>query len=513
MTTTPPSNVFPIQGGAKARPKKQKSAPTIISADLRANFEIGLDEVGQGWAVPITGPPIARQLTQSGPLNRLLTARYEATKGAAAGPSAAVPAINNALSRAEEEGLELDPSLRVAQSGRDVFVDLGLPDGSAICITPEGWSIALPPSNVVWKRTKLGRPLPLPVRGKNDHQAFVTKLREHLPPLGDDDLALALAWMVHSWLSLLSCPILVVRGPGGAAKTTAVKRLTSLVDPIHSLLAPPKDEEQWDINASGSRVLAFDNLGGIPRWLSDCLCRAVTGSASVKRALFTDSELSILANRRAVVLTGIDLGSLVSDLTQRLVVISLDPIDDEKRKTEAKVDAAWESDRPSLEGMWLDFFVAVLTKREELAGEIEHLPRMADYGLTLRAVDELLGTKAAERYASLGEELQVEVAEGDAVVQALVGFLAGLTSHTWEGALSDLLALITPAHPDKFWPTGPRGLSGRLTKAHQALQSVGITAVKPNESWKRDWTLAWVPPTPPAPAPAEATTGDDNFDL
>jgi multidrug resistance efflux pump len=44
------------------------------------------------------------------------------------------------------------------------------------------------------------------------------------------------------------------------------------------------------IAANNGYVLAFDNLSGLPSWLSDALCRLATGSSFAVRQLYTDDE-------------------------------------------------------------------------------------------------------------------------------------------------------------------------------------------------------------------------------
>src|SRR5262249_31150465 len=47
------------------------------------------------------------------------------------------------------------------------------------------------------------------------------------------------------------------------------------------------------IAASNGHVLAFDNLSGVPPWLSDTLCRLTSGGAFSTRRLFTDHFLRL----------------------------------------------------------------------------------------------------------------------------------------------------------------------------------------------------------------------------
>jgi len=45
-------------------------------------------------------------------------------------------------------------------------------------------------------------------------------------------------------------------------------------------------------------VPVFDNLSRMPDWMVDSFCRAVTGAASEKRALYTDGDSVLLSFRR-----------------------------------------------------------------------------------------------------------------------------------------------------------------------------------------------------------------------
>ncbi|MGH4021807.1 MAG: hypothetical protein ACRDT0_21745 [Pseudonocardiaceae bacterium] len=104
---------------------------------------------------------------------------------------------------------------------------------------------------------------------------------------------------------------------------------------------PPRDADSWTTAAASSWVVALDNLSTVPEWLSDSLCRASTGEGDVRRRLYTDGELHVIAFRRVVVANGIDLGSLRGDLADRLVTVQLDRIGDEARREDVEVASEW----------------------------------------------------------------------------------------------------------------------------------------------------------------------------
>jgi hypothetical protein len=57
------------------------------------------------------------------------------------------------------------------------------------------------------------------------------------------------------------------------------------------------------IAASNGHVLAFDNLSGLPPWLSDTLCRLTSGGAFSTRRLFTDQDEILFAAARPIIST------------------------------------------------------------------------------------------------------------------------------------------------------------------------------------------------------------------
>jgi hypothetical protein len=60
------------------------------------------------------------------------------------------------------------------------------------------------------------------------------------------------------------------------------------------------------IAANNSHVLAFDNVSGLPGWLSDALCRLASGGSLSVRQLYTDDEEVLFQAARPVVINGIE---------------------------------------------------------------------------------------------------------------------------------------------------------------------------------------------------------------
>ena len=108
------------------------------------------------------------------------------------------------------------------------------------------------------------------------------------------------------------------------------------------------------ISAINSWMLVFDNLSGMPHWLSDSFCRLSTGGGISNRELYTNGEEFILDAMRPVILNGIDSLPSAPDLADRSLIFNLPQIPDEDRRPEKRFWADFEKARPRILGALLD---------------------------------------------------------------------------------------------------------------------------------------------------------------
>jgi hypothetical protein len=81
---------------------------------------------------------------------------------------------------------------------------------------------------------------------------------------------LVVAWLLGALRAGGPYPVLAIAGEQGSAKTVLSKLLRAVIDPsVAPVRALPRDERELFIAASNGHVLAFDNLSGLPPWLSD----------------------------------------------------------------------------------------------------------------------------------------------------------------------------------------------------------------------------------------------------
>ena len=90
---------------------------------------------------------------------------------------------------------------------------------------------------------------------------------------------------------------------------------------------------------SHNYIAYYDNVSVIQDWISDLLCRAVTGSSFSKRALWTNDDDFYYNFKRIIGINGIDLAATKADLLDRSIIIQTERID---KKDRVKIEKIWE---------------------------------------------------------------------------------------------------------------------------------------------------------------------------
>jgi hypothetical protein len=342
----------------------------------------------------------------------------------------------------------------------------------------------------------------------------------------DDSWPLVVGWLVAALIPTIPHPLLMLGGEQGTGKSTAARLLVGLVDPSPApLRSEPREPRQWAISAAGSWLVALDNVSHLPAWLCDALCKAVTGDGWIDRRLFTDSDLAVLAFKRCLIITSIDPGAMRGDLGDRLALVDLERIPDRQRRTEAELEAAYQTARPRLLGALLSALSRTLAALPNV--RLDALPRMADFARVLAALDaacpELTGGRALQLFAGQRQRIAGEVVDSDLVAAAVVRLIE--SRGRWSGTAAELLDALTPLgsdgrpRPPKGWPASARGMSGHLRRVTPALRAVGIEVTIPQtrtsggriirvEKAGAEPSLQ-SPPSPDAPGGAESGIGSD----
>jgi len=263
---------------------------------------------------------------------------------------------------------------------------------------------------------------------------------------------------------------LAIAGEQGSAKTVLSKLLRALIDPsVAPVRALPRDERELFIAASNGHVLAFDNLSGLPPWLSDTLCRLTSGGAFSTRRLFTDQDEILFAAARPIILNGIEEVITRPDLADRAILLMLAPIAERQRRPETALWREFELARPRILGALLDAAAHGLQMLPQV--DPKRLPRMADFALWVAACEGAFrpaGTLETA-YSNNRRDAIENIVDADPV-PACVRELMADRAH-WTGSASDLLRAGTNV---AGWPKNPHALAGRLRRAQTFLRTLGI---------------------------------------
>ncbi len=469
--------------------KVKTTQATVLAELAQRHFTFHRTTDGKVYAVPLDGRNVAHFANGTPPLSDTLAHLYLKAKGRVPSAQARADAVA-ALKGGTYDHDPEDVALRVARPRPDrIVVDLGTHDGHAVVIRPGRWDV-VERSPVTFRRSALTNPLPYPSEMAGD-----LGLLGGLLNVSDDDWQMIVAWLVAAVIEDVPHPILFLLAEQGCGKTFATKLLSATVDPSKAPeRVAPTSGDDWAVSASGSWIVPLGNLSGIQPWLSDALCRAVTGDGFVRRALYSDDGLSVMVFRRPIVLNGIDLGNLRGDLSDRLLRITLQPLDPTSRRTEAELDEAFSEAHGRILGGLFDLVADVLEVLPDVT--VTELPRLADFGRICAALDLITGWNTLGRFMGQADELAQAVVDSDPVALAIVDLID--SDGDWQGKAGELLKRLTPDRLPRDWPTTPEALSSAIRRAAPTLRRIGIGHRKGTGVSRRTHYL-WRLPTETSP--------------
>ena len=402
---------------------------------------------------------------------RWLTHRFfEETQGAPSS-EALQSALNLIEAKADFDAPEYTVHLRVGGLDGRIYLDLCNKPWQAVEIDPQGWRV-IDKSPVRFRRSAGMKPLPIPVHGGS------IKELEPFLNVKSHDFVMAVAYLLAALRPRGPYPVIGLSGEQGSAKSTFCAILKALLDPNTApLRALPREDRDLFIAANNGHVLALDNVSGLPAWLSDTLCRLSTGGGFATRELHTDQDEVLFDVVKPVVLNGIEEIITRPDLADRSILLTLEPIPEERRRTEQEFWDKFEIARPRILGALLDAVACGLAMLPQT--RLEKLPRMADFALWLTACETAFwpaGTFLAAYGGNLDNAVQ-DVLESDLVAVALRTFMANKSK--WAGTATELLRAIgsdisESQKRSREWPASARALSGRLRRAATLRRKVGV---------------------------------------
>jgi hypothetical protein len=459
--------------------EEQQPTQAQILCELAAGAKLFHTPDGEAYAQVLVDRHRETWAIRSPGFRHWLRLKFYELKGKPPASQALQDAVGTLEARAQFKSPEAPIFIRIAESGGAIYIDLCSAQWEAIEITAQGWRVVSDPP-VRFKRSKGMHALPYPARGGS-----LALLRDVLNIGDDDNWILCLAWLIAACRPTGPYPILILHGEQGSAKSTTVRLLRRIIDPSTALVrTPPRDERDLLIAGSNSWVLAYDNVSGIPLWLSDAFCRVATGGGFSTRQLYTDADEVFFAATRPIILNGIDYVADRPDLAERALILNLPSIDKTHRREEKNIYADFENRLPQILGALCD---AISTAQARLLlVKLANKPRMADFAVWAVAAAPALGFTSEEfldAYCGNQADAVQETLEGDPIASAISALMDERArkdgTDVWEGNCKAFLALLEPLAADavkrsRHWPKTPRGLSGRLRRLVTFLRESGI---------------------------------------
>jgi 5S rRNA maturation endonuclease (ribonuclease M5) len=455
-------------------PGRASQATKLVALARHGETELFHDAARKPYITFTNGTHRETWPLSSTALRDWLAARFYADYGTAPTSQALRDALTALAGIARFEGDCRPVFVRLAGHEDEIFLDLANEDWEVVRITAHGWDIIPAAAAPVRFRRPAGMlPLPPPSRGGN-----LSALRRLVNVKTEAGFALIVAWLLGALRPSGPYPMLGLAGEQRTAKTTLGRILRALIDPnVSPLRTEPRDEGDLLIAATNGAIVALDNLSHLPGWLSDALCRLATGGGLSKRTLYTDAEETLIDAQRPILLTGIETVLTRGDAVDRALLVELEKILDEDRRTEAELNAAFEASRPGVLGALLDAASTALRNWETT--NPERLPRMADFARWVEAGAPALGWEPGyflSIYATNrgeADEIALDALPIGTVVRAFVA-----DRNDWEGTPTELLTILNDrageTAKDRTWPKKAHNLSGQLKRLAPNLRRLGV---------------------------------------
>ena len=367
---------------------------------------------------------------------------------------------------------------RVAKHEGSLYYDLTDNYWLAAKITPEGWCIIDAPN--IFRREAHQKPQMKPLKENGDPWKFF----EFVNYPKQKELLL-MVYLVSSFIPDIPHPIPIIYGPPGSGKSLLMEFLRNTIDPSYApKLKIPKGDKDIVQTFDHHYAPYFDNLDTINSFLSDMMCRAVTGEGSEHRKLYTDDEPVIRSYRRCVGLTGINVPARKGDLLDRAILFGLDTFPPGNRQDEESLREEFKKELPTILGGIFDVVSKAMSIYPTV--DLEELPRMADFAKWGYAIAEALGNRGDEFIEdySLDEAERVrETIDANPFASAVIELLK--ISPDWEGHPTELLTRLENVAESnkinidaKIWPKSANWVTRRLHEIKPFIVKEGFSSIK-----------------------------------
>jgi hypothetical protein len=452
--------------------------PERLNSALEPHYRLALGEDGHAYIVTVDLPNPRGHQVGTREANAIIADRLR--KAGSSATSVEVRDIAESM-RAHAELYLMREPIRYRNAEIPGGLEVALYDDrdTRVVIKAGRVQIVTAGSPTVFYRTPTCRPMAIPA-----DQGDVQLLKRYVN-LDDVQFLLFIALvtytMAHPKIAGSKFIILVLLGGQGSGKSHVANIALRLIDPSTlGVQRFPGSARDFAIAAQGAHVLAYDNLRAFSPSMSDLLCTASSGGTYATRALYTNSEQTVLPLHVALILNGI-YGAFISqpDLAQRCLVMHLRPIDESQRRSEADLARQFEADLPVIQRGLFDLIAEILKHVDTV--EVTSPERMIDFSRWLAAMEQAHGVPAdvyQSAYSAALNDGQLDTLL-DNLLGATVLEFAEKLDEPWTGTPTELLGKLSnhitlSAERSRAWPSNPIALSRRLTPLAAALHTQGV---------------------------------------
>jgi hypothetical protein len=380
--------------------------------------------------------------------------------------------------------------LRTANYEGDWYYDLTNKDWEFIRITSEGWYVVR--NSIIFRRFSSQLPQVYPSQSHEYPSDIFDQFMRLILDINVDEKnkgdywLLVKCYLVYLFIPDVMRPILMPHGRQGGLKSSILEKIKMIVDPsVTKTLSFPHDKNELIQQLSHNHCAFYDNISKLPDWISDEFCRAVTGSGSSKRILYTDDEDFIYNFKRCIAFNGVNLAATKADLLDRGLILLLKRIKDEDWITPEKIDKQFEEIRPKLLAYIFDILVKVMAWKKANGSPKIKLTRMTQFSEYGEIIARCMGYPDGEFIRAYEANIKTqieEIIETDQIAGVLVQwFNESWATPEWSGTASELLNMLEEFAEtlkiktnSKYWPKSPSSLSRRLNEVATPLNDIGI---------------------------------------
>mgnify|MGYP001564999919 FL=1 len=463
--------------------KKYRLADYLCEIAIGAGVKVFLNNEDPYIVLP--NEPLVAYPLVGGKFRGWLKARYWDLKERGFNGEAFKEVVDTLSAKAYHNGTEIRLWNRVAMVENTIYYDMG--DGRRVVkIDKEDWEVTTK-APVVFRR--FSQQLPQIDPDREGNLAEVTKF---VNLKNNKDRLLYLTYLVTGLNPTIPRALLTIYGDQGSAKSTALRITRCIIDPSNAgsnhpsragnLLSPPKDDTDLAGKSSHHYCLYFDNLSYCPDWMSDAFARLITGASFTKRKLYTDSDEVTFSEMPLVGISGITLVAEKPDLLDRLLILEMERISPDKRKTEKEFWKDFELALPKILGGLFTTLSKTLGLIDTL--DLGNLPRMADYANFATAVAIALGSNKEDFLLAFNQNIERQnqsVVDSSPVAQTIILFMED-KNEEWEGSSSQLYSELSEravtlklsvGGRDGF-PKDPKWLWRKIQVVRSNLADLGI---------------------------------------